>query len=364
MLPYAELEKYCSFIKQNGFQNFAVRMADMLDSMIKNERLNEPQVVKGIVQRLNGLRHAGVCIHAAFIHQKPYVRFYDDDFAEKKAELGDLIFIVSVIHKKKKIFERMTINQAKKGPTPKIDAKQLFLLSHFPAFRLPGKWGGKVYALPNYSHCLGSHSLLGNKFTFISSVLLDYALRLGQCSSVDGLRKWFTYEDFLFPYLILNNASFNTINLCISKFVRETGKVGWWERLCLGFFSRYCQCWRMILVPVPTVLNIGYTWTAEQFVISYLLSWIGEIVWENSRSPNLQAWVLIQDIVNSMAALGDEKAKEFVQKFREFSYRGESWSKKRMVSVSNNGENIYGKSEQGNGGFGIIYTEVNLDEIA
>jgi len=50
MLPYAELEKYCSFIKQNGFQNFAVRMADMLDSMIKNERLNEPQVVKAELQ--------------------------------------------------------------------------------------------------------------------------------------------------------------------------------------------------------------------------------------------------------------------------------------------------------------------------
>jgi len=368
MLPRTALEKYCTFVEKESFWFFVEKWADKLHStIVGNRQLNEPRVVKKIVQELNGLGFAGIRTYTAFIHQKPYVWFYDSDLTKKKAELGDLIFIVSVIHKGRKIFERVTINQAKKGVAPKIDAEQLFLLSRFPVFRLPRNWGGKVYALPNYSHCLGSHSLLSNEFTFISSVLLDYALGPGQSFKVGKLRNLFDHEDFLFPRVILNDDSFSVVNQCISELLTKWEKV-WWDWPYYNFLPLLWSGWwyRRMIPPVPMLLNVGYAWNVRQFAVGYLLSWIGEIVWGNPSSPNPQTWELIQDIVGSMAALGDEEVKEFVAKFREYSYEGETPSKGQAVTEGNNGGSIDDKDEEGDGGgggFGIVYTEVNLNEI-
>ena len=113
------------------------------------------------------------------------------------------------------------------------------------------------------------------------------------------------------------------------------------------------------------ILNIGYAWNVGQFAAGYLLSWIGEIVWMSSGSPNPQAWELIQEIADRMTVLGDEKAKEFAAKFREYPYDGDAaLSKGQAVTEGNNGGSIDDKGDEGDAsGFGIVYTEVNLDEV-
>lgn len=227
------------------------------------------------------------------------------------------------------MFERVTINQVKKGDAPRIDAKQLFLLSRFPVFRLPKRWGGKVYALPNYSHCLGSHSLLSNEFTFISSVLLDYA----RPSRFNGarLKKWFDDEDFLFPRMISHKS-----------FV----------------------CRPPISPPAPMDQNFGCAWDTKSFADRYLRSGIGEVVWGNPRSPNPQAWKLIQDIVDNMALLDGERGTELIEKFHEYPYEGQIPDEKQIAPEDDDGgsiDNDKGEREK-SGGFGIIYTEVNLDD--
>lgn len=357
MLPHTALEKYCTFIAEKNFWIFVRKWAFTLYSAMWNKSLNEPQVVKKIVQELNGLGFAGIRTYTAFVHQKPYVRFCDYNLTERKAELGDLIFIISVIHKRRKIFERVTINQAKKGAAPKIDARQLFLLSRFPAFRLPKKWGGKVYALPNYSHCLGSHSLLGDEFTFISSVLLDYALGPNQPFKVDKLTNLFDHKDFLFPRVILKSDSFSIVNQCKSKLREKLWN--WPDYFCHLWLGHHWHWWEIL--PVPMIRNFGYAWNARRFASAYLLSWIGEIIWGNPSSPNPQAWELIQDIVSSMASLSDKTVQEFVDKFHKYPYEGEIPGK---VTEGNNGGGIDDEDEEVDaGGFGIVYTEVNLDEV-
>jgi len=104
MLSRTVVERYCSLVASDSFQKFVSQWANKLHlAIVQNGQLREPQVVKDIVQKLNGLGVAGIRTYTAFIHQKPYVEFYDNSWTKpRRAELGDLIFMVSVIHNKKK----------------------------------------------------------------------------------------------------------------------------------------------------------------------------------------------------------------------------------------------------------------------
>ena len=117
-----------------------------------------------------------------FIHgTRSFVEF---DFYNQKArkELGDIIFIISLVQSGRKCFEKMTINQMKKDyrkamqPRWSIDEKQLFLLSRFPIFEgYKGSIIGKhPYHLLNQSGCLGSYGLLykPGDFGFVSATSL------------------------------------------------------------------------------------------------------------------------------------------------------------------------------------------------
>ncbi len=112
-------------------------------------------------------------------------------------ELGDIIFVLSLIYRGKKYFEKMTINQVKKDhrrvkrPSWTLDEKQLYLLSRFPSFA--GRHGSIIrpipQSLPNHSGCLGSYGLLYSPgdFGFVGARDLNNFL---------GKRKAFTIQDF------------------------------------------------------------------------------------------------------------------------------------------------------------------------
>ncbi|MFW6122280.1 MAG: hypothetical protein ACOC80_15465, partial [Petrotogales bacterium] len=197
------IRKYCEFIETNIFakhvKNFAEKTQYELHRAYSKNSY-EPEIVKiieKIVNQIDGLaisdRKFKISTNAIFIHgTKSQVEFkYYGNTTQR--ELGDLIFIISIIYNNKKYFEKFTITQFKrssKKPTWYFNKKdknakypekeQLFLLSRFPTFK--GTQGSiipmKRYDIPNYFSCLGSHGLLyrPGDFTFASSILLEILL--------------------------------------------------------------------------------------------------------------------------------------------------------------------------------------------
>jgi hypothetical protein len=122
-----------------------------------------------------------------FIHgNKSQVQF---DYPGKicaPVELGDIIFICTLVVSDKRYFERLTISQFKLDNNTKrvlswtIDNdKQLYLLSHFPKFIcVKGILHREDYVLANNSGCLGSYGLIQRPgdLVFISGTLLDALL--------------------------------------------------------------------------------------------------------------------------------------------------------------------------------------------
>ena len=170
------VERYLELIKTEHFvkyeKDFAYKVQEGLYKGYTNG-FSEPtmvSVIEGIVNKLNGLSVSAnrfeISTKSIFIHgNKSQVEF--EYYGQRvQRELGDLVFILSVIYNGRKYFEKITISQFKKdydGLKWNISNKgQLYLLSRFPSFR--GIKGSIIpmreFNLPNYSGCLGSFNLL------------------------------------------------------------------------------------------------------------------------------------------------------------------------------------------------------------
>lgn len=240
-------------------KEFAERMTSTLSKGYAKGLLELP-LVKVVEDVVNSVRDFNVTnrkpyfklsTKSVFIHgSKSQVEF--DCYGQRaRRELGDLVFIVSVIFNGQKYFEKFTINQFKKDKKSSgrsiswsiANKEQLYLLSRFPVFR--GVKGSlipaKNYNLPNYSGALGSYGLLyrPGDFAFVSSTKLDsflgkrQSLKLNELPMITAVAQTHTFfppvhfypdvDDLLFhlmlrPYGYMNRDVFGNCHIAYNVF--------------------------------------------------------------------------------------------------------------------------------------------------
>jgi hypothetical protein len=262
-----------------------------------------------------------ISTHSVFIHgNKSQVEFCKYGKKAGPIELGDLIFIVSLIFNKKKCFEKMTINQFKIDNKRKNsiswtvnNREQLFLLSKFPKFKsvkgmIPK---GRDYTLPNISGCLGSYGLIYNPgdFTFISATQLDSFIGNQLSIGKDTLCKHF--------------AMFNNFSLHRS-----------------------------------VLLNCHFTPDVNTFVDHYLKMNIGEPVFAQEGIFNLPAKYFLTELFQVLRTKSNVEQNKslanLVNSFRQFPYADEP-----TYDHYEQTNETYSRDD----GLGLIYTSIKLGEL-
>jgi len=317
------VERYIQLVKTEHFaeyeKDFACKIqAGLLASYASG--FDEPSMVQVIERIVNNLKKLSESINgieistkSIFIHgNKSRVEF---EYYERKVmrELGDLIFILSVIYNGRKYFEKVTISQFKKD----IDGlrwdlsnkEQIYLLSRFPQFR--GARGSIIpmreFNLPNYSGCLGSFNLLfrPGDFVFISAPIL---------------------ESFMG-----NRRSINIMN--IFKFL---------EPPCYYLaYSRYyveelIYFWRKLLmfkVPIPFLPFcsmggiLGFSYSAHnvhEFVDKYLRGCVGELIYSDIGIYNKPVLDFLHELLSAIRIKGVKEGEteliDFVDEFFGYQY--------------------------------------------
>jgi len=193
------MDKFSSATRSDAFARYEKGFAERINAALSQAYArNQPepelvQIVERVVNNLGNFPLMGNALNfrlstmSAFIHgNKSQVEFrcYGK---RTQVELGDLLFVMTVVLGGERSFEKLTINQFKRDGRSRRGVSwairnraQLYLLSRFPRFR--GVRGSIVpareYALPNYSGCLGSYGLLyrPGEFTFVSGTEVDAIL--------------------------------------------------------------------------------------------------------------------------------------------------------------------------------------------
>ena len=319
------ISRYLKYINSDDFKEYAVKFAFKIrETLIGGYKsgIGEIYIVKNLVENLDGLKtpdNKGFKIYtkSIFIHgSKSYVEFqYNGKMVY--SELGDLIFILSVIYKDKKYFEKLTISQFKKEYRCRwnFNEKQVYLLSHFPAFR--GKKGyvpkDKWFHLCNNSGCLGSFNLLfePDGFVYMSAEMLEQFLR-------------------------------NIKHLKVSEVL-----LTYYDRY---FCSWYRQLYTLTFYANHTILDFcHFAPDILYFTDNYLRGNIGEMTCSCIGNYNKSASEFIRELVKGLKKR--EGKKEFAEEFLRY---------KCVCNDKNNDETPEFDFEDG--GIGIIWTIINLGE--
>lgn len=333
------IEKYAKTVKSDVFVKYEKDFANkMLSALSKNylKGKDEPSLVRVVEDIVNSVQYLNakgqrlpfeLTTKSIFIHgNKSQVQFSYYGKSTNSVELGDLIFILSVVHNGKKYFEKLTINQFKKDKRKSriiswniSNKEQLYLLSRFPTFRgVRGLIPKREYDLPNYSGCLGSYGLIHKPgdFAFVSATRL---------SSFMGCRKTLKFKE-------LNNLIG----------VRSNGIPDCCPTFCPTFW--------------PILGNCHISFDVYQFIDEYLRANVGEPVFAEIGLDNSQARTLLHDLLTALKIKAKrEKSKkmlDFVKSFRKFPYA----DKEKNQSNENIDFNPEG------GGIGIIHTTIDLIE--
>lgn len=351
------LEKYTNAIRSDTFIRYEKEFAKRINvALAQDYGLREDNLVEIIENMINGLNGLemrdnksffNLLTRSVFIHgPKSQVKFdYYGEIAQR--ELGDLIFIISVVYNGQKYFEKLTINQFKKNKrtTRNIfwdidNKKQLFLLSRFPAFRGVSGIPKKDFMLVNYSGCLGSYGLLYDPgdFAFVSAVDLDSFIEQRNALKMNELHDLVYRSDqtpfFSFYHFV---PDINELLYLVDKFYKYSG-YNW--RFLWSIFG-----------------NHHYAHNVYDFAHKYLTVSIGEPVFMKIGIDNPHVRGLLYELLtglktqakrNGMIALS-----EFTDEFFKYNYaRGEG--------RDNSNENI--EYEFDGGGMGIIHTIIDLKE--
>jgi hypothetical protein len=326
---FGEIIGYESFAKYQ--KEFAHKMTSSLskDFLKGSKETKLAHTIENLVNSVHDHHERGkgpggswfeLVTKSIFIHgNKSHVQFDFYGITSEPVELGDIIFMCSVIFRGKKYFEKLTITQLKmqrrkKGPIAwRIDnEKQLFLLSRFPQFSvIRGIIPKKTYNLQNISACLGSYGLLfrPGDFTLVSATMLDAIL---------GQGKTVTQSKLTSHYWGLQKGS----SLCYPVFDD-----------CL--FS-------------PNVYI---------FADRFLKLNIGELVFSSLGIYNRQGRVFVKDLFGElrrrMLKTREPKLTEFMRHLESFPYADEN-----DVGRDNDNPDI----EANDGGIGIVHTTINLGE--
>jgi hypothetical protein len=366
------IEKYVETVESNAFVGYEKDLAGRIMSALSagyQNRLCETDMVKIIESVINGCKNLTsksdqpyfeLSTNAIFVHGYPKESGVEFDYygARASTELGDIIFIASIIFNDQIYFEKFTISQFKKDNQRNRsiswnmeNKKQLYLLSRFPEFR--GVAGSivpqKNFNLPNYSGCLGSYSLLyaPGDFAFVSGTRLDSYL--GSRNKING--------DDLFSI----GERRDVIN--ISKWHH------WWHEwvhmidVCRHFCRPHCNAC-FLLSPFNLFLgnfhflgNCHFSMNVSDFVSKYLRLCIGEPTVAKIGKRNLHAINFLIELMSALKAKAIKDNLTDLQNFTEgfFKYRYANNEGIKMYR-----ENIEFKPK--GGGLGIIYTTINLGE--
>ena len=357
------LKKYADVIINDVFAMYEKEFAQRVNAALATgylQKLREPPLVEIIENVVNGIDDLTIksdkpyfelSTKSAFIHDtknKTLVEF--DYYGESvKRELGDLIFIISVIFNGEKYFEKFTINQFKKDKTRSKNVswnisnkEQLYLLSRFPTFKgvdnsiIPTS----EYNLLNYSGCLGSYGLLyrPGDFSFVSATELDCFIGDKNSLKMNELYD-LTYEkrEYLFPYFSYFYPDINGLLYLAHRFYKQYGFKGY-------------SLWNLFG-------NYHHAYNAFDFAHKYLRIAIGEPIFMKMGVDNSQARCFLHDLLSAARIKAQRKKKRkllnLLDGFFRYHYAGneEEGGFRKEVRVDFDG-----------GGIGIIHTTINLGE--
>lgn len=363
------LKKYMDTIRSDTFLKYEKEFAQKICTALENgysRGLHEPELVEAIVNNVHGcsIENKGplfkISTESIFIHgniSKVEFNFYGQ---KMQRELGDLIFIVSIIFNGEKYFEKLTINQFKKDKTNlKIvswdlsNKGQLYLLSRFPAFK--GVPGSIIpmgeYTLPNYSGCLGSYGLLyrPGDFAFVSAIDLgsligaNNSVRITELSHLPTTTRYLHFLPHFYPDI-------DELFYLMEKFSRHYGFV---NDLYWNLFNNY-----------------HFSYNIYDFAHKYLTVGIGEPIFMASGIDNPQAKSFLHDLLLKAEGKAESEnlsdLSDFVKGFFEYGYVSrEDGGNPRKDIKSDFGEGEPRKDIEPDfrgGRIGIIYTTINLGE--
>jgi len=346
-------------------------MRAIQDGYINNKK--EPEIVEEMTERVKNLKPVsikGITIqtNSIFIHGKKSEVEFNYCGRITRRELGDIIFILSVVYNGKKYFEKLTINQVKKskgvswsfGNTGNTGNKeQLYLLSRFPTFRgvksslIPQKH----YNLPNFSGCLGTHGLLyppGDFATISSKKLEDFLLSSNrktiQLNDLVGLN---TLQTTMCPCHILK-GSFYVLLLDIGLHS--------WE--CNSYFWKYCKHSPFPCCNLPILGNCCTASNAYEFSHRYLIGHVGELIYAKGLPYNENALKFLQDLFSVLKKKAEREGLnqilDFIKSYYKYDYKYGYANAGGGSGGGGGGEDRGDVGDYEGGGFGIIHTIINL----
>lgn len=351
------LKNYLRLIEMEDFAKYEKELACRIQKGLTEgyrQKFNEPtmvSVVEKIINSLNGLSVSAnsfrISTKSIFIHGiKSQVKFkYYGQSVQR--ELGDLIFILSVIYNGRKYFEKFTISQFKRDNDrlrwDLSNKEQIYLLSRFPPFQ--GIKGSivpmKEFNLPNYSRCLGSFNLVfrPGDFVFVSAGLLESFVGNRRTINIIDIFKLWETPSYYFACPIPFNCPH------IEELFYIWRKV-WRYRLPIPFFPPYF------------IGILGFSHFASNihdFVDKYLRGYIGELTYSCIGFYNTPAFDFLQEMLSVIMKKAQRENKEevikFVTDFFSHPYGGNKGGIRENVEFDYEG-----------GGIGIIYTLINLGE--
>jgi hypothetical protein len=349
--------KYLRLINTEYFAKYEKDFARRIQMGLIDEyqqKQPEPKMVSSIEKIINNLKIPPVSIdrinistRSIFIHGRRSLVEFEYYGQNIQKELGDLIFILSVIYKGRKYFEKFTISQFKKDDE-KIrwdlsNREQIYLLSRFPPFR--GVKGSIIpmreFNLPNYSGCLGSFNLLfrPRDFIFVSAPLLKRLVGNRKYIGIADVYKFWEPSNYYLTYPI--HLSW----LHMEKLLYFLWKL-WNNGLLTPFFPPY----------FIGILGFShFSPNIHEFVDDYLRGNIGELIYSyigKYKTPALDfLHELLSAIMRKAQREGRTEIMDFVNEFFRYPYGNGEGGLKESVEFDYEG-----------GGIGIIYTSINLGE--
>ncbi len=355
------IKKYVEVTEEEQFIIHWKELARRLLNGINDEyqrKYHEPDIVNTIETIINNIgqfraknRNFNISTNSIFIHgTKSWVEF---EYYGKKSqrELGDIIFILSVIYNGRKFFEKMTINQVKKSTTMSWNfgnnssKEQLYLLSRFPTFRGVNRSliPMKNYNLANKSGCLGTHGLLyyPGDFALISSKELEVILSRKNKLQLDNLVERIEPNTVCscFPCChLLYDIDFEECFYVLYKYHHYYPK-----------YSRHIP----FIYNMPILGSRCISYNVYDFSNKFLVGHIGELIYAKKFPYNKSAFQFLKDLLSVIRIKAQrEQAKNvlnFISSFYKYGYGGQEDEGNREFNYEG-------------GGIGIIHTMVNLGE--
>ena len=341
------VERYIQLINTLEFTKYEKEFADRIQSGIskiyQRREENVVEYIEGIINEVgdfdDSFKRFRILTRSVFIHGNRSKVEFDYYGQRVQTELGDLIFILSVVFKGQKYLERYTISQFKKDKKRNSrqwwwdlsNRKQLYLLSRFPKFcGVSGIIPRREFNLLNRTGGLGSYNFLFSPgdFAFISAERLETLI--GKRKSI-SMNKLFSlidsinYPPCMYHVLCQRVASQTILPIC---------------------FILYRA---LVFCVLHTASNI------HDFIHKFLIGCIGEPIYTNRKVVNGSAFIFLHKIMSLLRirARRERRAdiENLVKDFFNFPY---------STNPDFREENI--DSTEDEGGIGIIFTLIDLGE--